>query len=77
MKFIRYCPICEKWHDSDNNEFKACPLCNSDIREVKCNRCNHVWTPRKGNYPTICANPRCKSPYYNKERNLEKYPIKE
>lgn len=32
----------------------------------ECKRCGHKWIPRTDSLPTIC--PRCKSPYWNKER---------
>jgi len=35
----------------------------------KCERCGHEWIPRNDDLPTIC--PKCKSPYWNKERNNE------
>ncbi len=31
-----------------------------------CKRCKHEWIPRKEITPIRC--PRCKSPYWNKER---------
>ena len=31
-----------------------------------CNRCGHTWTPRENGEPAVC--PKCKSPYWNKER---------
>lgn len=34
-------------------------------KQLKCKRCNHEWNPRQEEI-TIC--PRCKSPYWNKER---------
>jgi len=38
------------------------------MRGYQCERCNHKWTPRTkiDELPTIC--PRCKSPYWNKQR---------
>lgn len=33
----------------------------------QCERCNHVWVPRKKEqYPIVC--PKCKSPYWDKPR---------
>lgn len=34
----------------------------------KCKRCMHNWYPRKQGIPVIC--PKCKSPYWDKERIL-------
>lgn len=33
------------------------------VTECRCDRCSHIWLPRKGQLPTIC--PRCKSPHWN------------
>ena len=33
---------------------------------LKCNRCDHKWYSRTPNEPKVC--PKCKSPYWNKER---------
>jgi len=68
-KYKRYCKNCGRWFDSDDTEFKACPICGGFVRAVKCNRCNYEWTPHKGTYPKTCANLSCKSPYYNQERS--------
>lgn len=40
-----------------------------EVEGYQCLRCGHKWVPRvlRGNeLPTIC--PKCKSPYWNKER---------
>lgn len=36
------------------------------LHKFKCNRCGHVWIPRKENEPERC--PKCNSPYWNKKR---------
>jgi len=36
------------------------------IKELKCKRCVRSWMPRKKELPTQC--PKCKSPYWNKDR---------
>jgi DNA-directed RNA polymerase subunit RPC12/RpoP len=37
------------------------------IDGYSCFRCNHKWVPREDNEkPLVC--PRCKSPYWDKER---------
>jgi predicted Zn-ribbon and HTH transcriptional regulator len=33
---------------------------------LSCNRCNHSWWARSLSLPKVC--PKCKSPYWNKER---------
>ncbi|MHA1482098.1 MAG: hypothetical protein ACTSQA_01505 [Candidatus Heimdallarchaeaceae archaeon] len=39
------------------------------VKEYNCERCYHKWQPRKEEHPIIC--PKCKSPYWNKERKNE------
>lgn len=34
----------------------------------QCLRCGFTWYPRKPGRPARCANPKCRSPYWNKER---------
>ena len=37
------------------------------LPKLHCKRCGHKWIPRKeGEEPRVC--PKCKSPYWNKER---------
>ncbi len=36
-----------------------------NIKGCKCNRCQHEWTPNKDK-PIVC--PKCKSPYWDKDR---------
>lgn len=33
---------------------------------AKCERCGHEWKRRSADLPKVC--PKCKSPYWNKER---------
>jgi hypothetical protein len=33
-----------------------------------CERCGHQWVPRGKTLPTVCSNPACKSPAWNKPR---------
>jgi predicted Zn-ribbon and HTH transcriptional regulator len=35
-------------------------------KQLSCKRCGATWTPRKKKRPIQC--PKCKSPYWNKER---------
>lgn len=37
-----------------------------NLPRYKCNRCGHSWIPRTENPPQTC--PKCKSPYWDKER---------
>lgn len=36
------------------------------LTTLKCTRCTHTWFPRSTERPTIC--PKCKSPYWDRER---------
>jgi len=36
------------------------------ITTLTCKRCGHTWKPRTENLPSDC--PKCKSPYWNKDR---------
>jgi len=38
------------------------------IKKIKCNRCGYEWYPRTPEKPKNCANKKCNSPYWNKER---------
>lgn len=40
-----------------------------ELPELVCLRCGHRWTPRK-RVVTVC--PKCKSPYWNKEKEGKK-----
>lgn len=39
---------------------------------LKCNRCGHEWPQRGKEAPKSCANPKCRSPYWNRERKVKK-----
>lgn len=43
----------------------------TERRVVTCNRCGYAWVMTKT--PGTCANQKCRSPYWNKERVL---PVK-
>lgn len=46
-----------------------CPHCGQDFepKKLKCTRCQHEWYPKAPDkLPEVC--PRCKSPYWSKER---------
>lgn len=50
-----------------------CPKCGHEFSDtLKCNRCGHTWKPRNKDPPTVCPNPKCKSPYWNKPRHRKK-----
>lgn len=44
-------------------------LMTVDLLTLNCNRCGHNWHPRTEKLPSVC--PKCKSPYWNKERKLD------
>lgn len=38
------------------------------LPELTCQRCGYKWNPRKNELPTVCPNPKCHSPWWNKPR---------
>jgi predicted Zn-ribbon and HTH transcriptional regulator len=42
------------------------------IKELKCKRCGYEWIPRSYEKPNRCANPKCRSPYWDKDRRVKK-----
>jgi predicted Zn-ribbon and HTH transcriptional regulator len=38
------------------------------INQQTCVRCGFKWFPRTQKLPSYCANPQCRSPYWNKSR---------
>jgi len=47
----------------------------TEIPGWECCRCGYKW-PKKNNAdgkPTVCANQKCKSPYWDKAKRLEDY----
>lgn len=40
------------------------------LKGYLCDRCGHKWVPREDEIPRVC--PKCKSPYWNIPRKLEK-----
>ena len=47
-----------------------CPMCHHifDPPQLKCKRCGHEWIQRGTKLPKVCPNLKCKSPYWNRER---------
>jgi len=44
-----------------------CPKCQHEFSlELTCRTCGYRWRPRSDNRPTVCPNPKCKSPYWDK-----------
>lgn len=54
----------------------TCPNCGKDFdlnQKLKCLRCGHEWYAKDPNkLPKVCPNPKCKSPYWDRERIKEK-----
>jgi len=49
-----------------------CPMCGQEVKSdsfVQCKRCGGTWKPRVDGVPVQC--PRCKSPFWNRERVRE------
>ena len=38
------------------------------LTKLECKRCGHIWIPRTPELPLVC--PKCKSPYWNRERKV-------
>lgn len=38
------------------------------IQKIECKRCGYKWIPRKQEI-TLCANPKCRSPYWDKDKS--------
>lgn len=51
-----------------------CPECGHEFSiKLECKRCGHIWHPKDPNHiPEVCPNPKCKSPYWNRERVRKK-----
>ena len=39
---------------------------------LECLRCGHTWYPRTPDLPKNCSNKRCRSPYWNRPRQLKR-----
>lgn len=63
---VYYCAECG-WIRAPNGYTGVCPVCHSPMKVMRCNRCMHVWWPKKNSPPRVC--PRCKSPYWNRTRS--------
>ncbi len=44
------------------------------MKQVKCKRCPHKWYQRTPKKPVSC--PKCKSPYWNRERRVKASKVK-
>lgn len=41
------------------------------IEQRTCSRCDFTWYPRTPNPPHTCANPACRSPYWDRPRRAK------
>ena len=67
-RLMMYCDTCNVNFVMARQKFDGtCPRCGEFLRRFRCSRCGHMWTPRDWRrLPDVC--PRCKSPYWNRER---------
>jgi hypothetical protein len=48
----------------------SCIMGEITLKGFVCERCSHKWVPREDEIPKVC--PKCKSPYWNTPRKLER-----
>ncbi len=64
---------CRTYHDNNiPGQYYQKVMPRIQIPGWRCERCSHVWTPRRKSNtpPTVC--PKCKSPYWNTPRKKDK-----
>ena len=71
MPYARRMYRCDScgWVICRNRVDGHCPKCNSEFTTAECTRCGHRWRPRTPlteRIPKVC--PKCKSPYWDRER---------
>lgn len=53
-----------------------CPHCEKEFdleQKLTCLRCGHEWYAKDpSKLPKVCPNPKCKSPYWDRERTKKK-----
>ena len=75
-RMVVWCADCRVWSPVREPTERApymnvCPRCGRWLRTWRCTRCGHEWTPRTPMRPSrVC--PGCKSPYWNRERTLNR-----
>ena len=65
-----WCQQCGAYFTSD--EEHVCPRCHCVAREMRCTRCGHTWTLSGRRLPKCCPSKRCKSPYWNRARMMQR-----
>lgn len=69
-RMMIYCQSCDKYMVMDDADFNwTCPVCGNLMVTMRCSRCGTKWRVRNmDKLPSICANPKCHTPYWNRER---------
>ncbi len=77
------CPKCQSINTMPDPEcnfnmhFRVCNDCGTPFKWSvafsvmplnECTRCGFKWPKQEGELPQTCANPKCRSPYWNKPR---------
>lgn len=67
-RMIMYCPTCNRNFATSDDRFAGeCTACGMPVFVRRCTRCGHQWRARRITYISkVC--PKCKSPYWNRER---------
>lgn len=67
-----YCADCKITFVCNDSRFtNICPKCGTFLTVRKCTRCFYEWTPQ--NFDKLSSTcPKCKSPYWCRERTLDK-----
>ena len=60
------------FYSTEENFSNHCPKCRQLLIKRKCVRCGHTWTPRVHNAHLAAVCPKCASPYWCRERVLNK-----
>lgn len=66
---VLWCDACRRFVPTPGGYNGYCAACGRPLLKLRCTRCGTEWFPRNPlKLPKTCANPNCKSPYYNRER---------
>lgn len=52
------------------NQRKEGKMTKVKVYKIRCLRCSYVWVPEKEEV-LVCANPKCRSPYWNVKRKVK------
>ena len=69
-RMLMYCEYCNHYFVTTKDTFSGeCPACGKISLIRRCTRCGHKWKARTNLYiAQVC--PKCKSPYWNRERTM-------